>query len=172
MVDNAADDMANDAVLSEFSARDRRFILAVVGGHSASEAYRLAGWSCSDEHVASAASRKMRDVRIQDAIGRLQGYLTDEFCLSFNEKRAFLAQVARGEVRNGTLWEGVELPLRMRAIELDNRMSGHDAPVKSDVEHHGQLDLLGALFDDNKRFADYGLSGDLEKVCAESSAGG
>lgn len=153
----SGDDDMMEAVLSGLNPRDAAFVMAVVGGSTASEAYRLAGWTVSDEHLASAASRKLRQPKIQDAIVQLRGVIASDYLLTIEEKRFLLASIVRGQVRNGLIWEGCDIKTRLKAIEIDNRMVGHEAVTEVNV----QGGFLGALLD-GSRLPDYGLRGDLK----------
>lgn len=108
------------------------------------EAYLEAGFRCtSNESAQAAASRKMKEPGIREEVGKIRERLCDENCLTMKEKRLRLAEIARGKA----LFSGgdflFEVPPthseRMKAIDLDNKMTGDYAPEKRDVSVQGMF---------------------------------
>lgn len=136
----------------DLSAREVLFCEYLVNGMSQAEAYRRAGWvTSSPASAAAAASRKVRDPRVQAHVHRLRVGLADELALSRQEKRALLAQIVRGEVWDAEVggMVPVSLGMRMQALQVDNAMTGDNAAVT--VDAGGSLmDALFALVPDQR----------------------
>ncbi|WP_418383995.1 terminase small subunit [Akkermansia sp.] len=124
------------------SERDQIFCEKCAAGLMAYEAYLEAGFKCtSNESAQAAASRKMKEPGIKEEIRKIRERLCDENCLTLQEKRLRLAEIARGKA----LFSGegflFEVPPshseRMKAIDLDNKMTGDYAPEKRDVSVQG-----------------------------------
>ena len=83
----------------------------------------------------------MKEPGIKEEIRKIRERLCDENCLTLKEKRLKLAEIARGKA----LFSGdeylFEVPPshaeRMKAIDLDNKMTGDYAPEKQDVSIQG-----------------------------------
>lgn len=132
------------------SERDHIFCEKCASGLMAYQAYIEAGFNCtSNESAQAAASRKLKEPGIKEKIREIRERLCDENCLTLQEKRLRLAEIARGRV----LFSGedflFEVPPthseRMKAIDLDNKMMGDYAPEKRDVSLQGGFieDLFG-----------------------------
>lgn len=115
------------------SERDHIFCEKVASGLMAYQAYIEAGFCCtSNESAQAAASRKMKEPGIKEEIRKIRERLCDENCLTLKEKRLKLAEIARGKA----LFSGDEFLFevppshaeRMKAIDLDNKMTGDYAP--------------------------------------------
>lgn len=129
------------------SERDQIFCEKCASGLMAYEAYLEAGFNCtSNESAQAAASRKMKEPGIKEEIRKIRERLCDENCLTMKEKRLRLAEIARGKA----FFSGdnflFDVPPthseRMKAIDLDNKMTGDYAPEKRDVN------VQGIFFDD------------------------
>lgn len=138
------------------SERDQIFCEKCASGLMAYEAYLEAGFKCtSNESAQAAASRKMKEPGIREEVRKIRERLCDENCLTMKEKRLRLAEIARGKA----LFSGgdflFEVPPthseRMKAIDLDNKMTGDYAPEKQDVS------IQGIFFDD---LFEYGEGGE------------
>lgn len=134
------------------SERDHIFCEKVASGLMAYQAYIEAGFCCTNNVSAqAAASRKMKEPGIKEEIRKIRERLCDENCLTLKEKRLKLAEIARGKA----LFSGDEFLFevppshaeRMKAIDLDNKMTGDYAPEKQDVS------IQGLFFED---LFDYG----------------
>jgi phage terminase small subunit len=131
--------------LKELNARQKKFCRLYTQGETAgniAQSHRKAGYVCPTiEGHGGNGLRLLRSERIQKEIARLRDNEFKKDCLSFNEKRSFLAKVVRTPV--GELHEGSELAQevtisetkegtvkkikavdKVRAIEVDNKMSG------------------------------------------------
>lgn len=126
------------------SERDQIFCEKCASGLMAYEAYLEAGFKCtSNESAQAAASRKMKEPGIREEVRKIRERLCDENCLTMKEKRLRLAEIARGKA----LFSGgdflFEVPPthseRMKAIDLDNKMTGDYAPEKRDVSVQGMF---------------------------------
>lgn len=129
------------------SERDQIFCEKCASGLMAYEAYLEAGFNCtSNESAQAAASRKMKEPGIKEKIRKIRERLCDENCLTMREKRLRLAEIARGKAffsGDDFLFEvSPTHSERMKAIDLDNKMTGDYAPEKRDVN------VQGIFFDD------------------------
>lgn len=129
------------------SERDDIFCEKCASGLMAYEAYLEAGFNCtSNESAQAAASRKLKEPGIKERIREIREQLCAENCLTLQEKRLRLAEIARGKA----LFSGSEFLFevppthseRMKALDLDSKMMGHYAPEKRDVS------LQGSFFED------------------------
>lgn len=146
------------------SERDHIFCEKCASGLMAYQAYIEAGFCCtSNESAQAAASRKMKEPGVREEIRRIRERLCDENCLTLKEKRLRLAEIARGKA----LFSGDEFLFdvppthaeRMKAIDLDNKMTGDYAPEKQDVS------VQGMFFDD---LFEYGYGEGRETVSGSS----
>ena len=147
------------------SERDYRFCEFCASGLMAYEAYIEAGFKCkSNESAQAAASRKQKEPGIMEEIAKIRQRLHDENCLTMQEKRLLLAEIARGKAFISHRDFLFEMPPthaeRMKALDLDNKMMGDYAPEKRDVN------LQGSFFEDlfegtlEERTGDYGSGGE------------
>ncbi len=117
------------------SERHRNFVKLFLEGASQREAFG----SAFDEPDPMVCSRKactlMRNPFIREEIVRLQAEIDKKWLLSREEKRAILGKLVVDD----------ETPLkeRIKALEVDNAMAGHNAP--SEVKINGVADLLAQI---------------------------
>lgn len=123
--------------------REIAFGRAVAAGVQQGQAYRDAGYDVSsDASARAAASRKRWEPKMVRYIYFLQcGDEGHPGRLDRDEKRRILAQIARGMVWDEAeqVFVKVSVTERMRAIDLDNGMTGDNAPQ--------QVEVRGDLFD-------------------------
>lgn len=117
------------------NARYEIFAMAVARGESAHTAYTLAGYK---QHRQNAA-RLMTNDDIKARVKEVQMAATLDTMLTIRQKREYLARIVRARVSELTddsdLWQvtitadGVKrtLPDKLRAIALDNELSGEGA---------------------------------------------
>lgn len=126
------------------SERDQIFCEKCASGLMSYEAYLEAGFKCtSNESAQAAASRKLKEPGIKEEIRKIRERFCDENCLTMREKRLRLAEIARGKA----FFSGGEFLFdvppthaeRMKAIDLDNKMTGDYAPEKRDVSVQGMF---------------------------------
>ncbi len=123
--------------------REIAFGRALAAGVQQGQAYRDAGYDVSsDASARAAASRKRWEPKMARYVYLLQsGDEGDAGKLDRDEKRMLLAQIARGALWNEReqRFDDVSVAERMRAIDLDNGMTGDNAPK--------QVEVRGDLFD-------------------------
>ena len=117
------------------NARYEIFALAIARGESAHTAYTLAGYK---QHRQNAA-RLMTNEDIKARVKEVQLAATLDTMLTIRQKREYLARIVRARVSelgdDSDLWQitvtedGVtrKLPDKLRAISLDNELSGEVA---------------------------------------------
>lgn len=112
--------------------RARDFVKRYLDGDKPTQAY-MAAYKESDPIAAyPKAARLMRNPTIRAEIKRLQDKVDEMWLLSREEKREILAKIMLDE-------EGYKPSDRLKAIELDNRMAGHDAPAEVHVTGINEL---------------------------------
>lgn len=130
----------------------------VSGNHNKVESYMLAYPKCQKNSASNLSNKLEKKPQIIAEIKRLQGQVEDKSVLTRMEKRQFLARVVRAKLadmdpedpndpdadliheitkkydKDGChLGTTAKLPGKLQAVEIDNRMSGHNEPEK--VEH-------------------------------------
>lgn len=146
--------------------RHQRFADLVLRGRSLLDAYLSAGFKAKGKAAKSAASRLRQHPDVNAYITAIQKQSAEESLLTVQEKRSFLARVVRtrhaeidprdpedpngdmivsvsettGEVSNSLR---VEKYSALKAIEIDNKMAGHNAPDK--MEHSASGDLAALM---------------------------
>ncbi|MCU0751548.1 MAG: hypothetical protein MUC40_00695 [Akkermansiaceae bacterium] len=147
--------------------RHQRFADLLLAGKKAGDAYKLAGLKAGTVHSAHASASKLK--RRPDVAAYLEAVQTaaaTKAVLSIEEKRAFLARVVRTRFavldprdandENGDLIASfsesetetsrtmrVEKYNALKAIEIDNKMAGHNAAEQ--VEHSASGDLAALM---------------------------
>jgi len=102
------------------------FARLVFDGHPAYKAYTEAGYKAATLETAyTNSSQLLKRDKVQSYISRLRAAADSQEVLSFDEKRKMLAQWAKAD--EGSLRD------RQKAIEIDNKMAGHDAPQVVEV---------------------------------------
>lgn len=123
------------------NCQQARFVRLKWGGEPAVQAYAIAyakdipPGSKAYQVAVSSASRLLRNAKVKRALEALHESEAAMTGLSRDEKRGILAATARGEVA------GAKARDRLRAIALDNLMTGDNKPIK--VE--GDLNFIAAL---------------------------
>lgn len=136
--------------LQKINDQHRRFCREVVMGIAQTDAYLIVWPNSTRKSAMTRSSILMAQPIIQDELARLRERCETEFELSFAEKRALLADIARANLASlvddsGNLKEGagrliqdwkvtftkdgekhitIKLLDKLRAIDLDNRMVG------------------------------------------------
>jgi len=124
----------------ELTPKQVRFANYYISGESATQAARLAGYSCkTDGAFRVQGTRLVADVNIKAYIDEQMREETAEATLSRQRKREILKGIAEAWKSKGEL-EG-DRQAAIQAIKVDNSMTGDDAPVR--VE--GELTLKGIL---------------------------
>ena len=119
--------------LRELTPKQRAFADALLEGLAPSEAYRRAYPAKGSPKVVSVkAAEVKRHPAVQFYMRKQQAKLDQKKGMFRDEKRATLAAIARDP--NATTAE------RIKAIVVDNQMSGHASPVR--VEKFGLSELL------------------------------
>jgi phage terminase small subunit len=116
-----------------------------VSGESIAQSHRRAGYSCPtiEGHGANGL-RLLKQDRIKSEIAKLREKAFEKDALSFSEKRAFLARAVRTSVSainadsdlaqevveevdaQGNVRRRIKAVDKIRCLEADNRMAGHD----------------------------------------------
>jgi phage terminase small subunit len=128
------------------NTRQKRFIENhIIKGMSIAESVRRAGYSIKSgrsEDYSSWGCRLLKTPRVADEARKLREKAFASDCLTFSEKRAFLARAVRAdatspdadlvqEIREEVDTEGRvkrvrKMVSKLEALSLDNRMIGHD----------------------------------------------
>lgn len=113
--------------------RQETFAHLVANNKPAITAYRLAGYNCEPvEHATANASRLTANDRVQELIGWLRRQKLSQHTFTRDAKRRLLYKIGNESQQDAN---------RLRAIEIDNRMTGDDAPVRIE----GELTLTAIL---------------------------
>lgn len=116
----------------------RVFCHHVVGGLSHTRAYLLAYPNCKNRNSAGAAAcRLLRNVNVQEEIGRLRSELDRRSLLTRQRKRELLYAIGEDPGASGMV--------RIGAIREDNRMMGHDRPQRVEFEDSLMSEILANL---------------------------
>lgn len=115
--------------------RHRQFVKNYLDGMSLTEAYQGAFDSPDPQAAASGAYRLMRNPLVREEIRRLQAEVDKLWLATREEKRAILARVFTDDF--------AKVGDRLKAIEVDNRMAGHDAPTE--VTLNGVESLIASI---------------------------
>ena len=105
--------------------KQRAFCAHLVEGMSQTAAY-VKAYGCKEETARRLASRLMTNDGVSAEIKRLRDIMDGQHCLRLLEKRRMLADIARDK-------ESASPSDRMKAIEIDNKMTGQNAPEKLEV---------------------------------------
>jgi hypothetical protein len=116
------------------TSKQELFARLVAEGKGMSESYRIAYQSKSNPAaVRSDAWKLATDPRVERKIAELKARAEERMFLTRSRKRHILYQIAETPKNKATD--------RIKAIEVDNRMSGDDAAIKIE----GDITLLSAL---------------------------
>jgi hypothetical protein len=107
--------------------RQRHFVHNVAHGMTKSEAYRVAYPLSSPDAATVSASRLLEKAAVQAELESARQATDADRALSRREKRGILAAIARDPT--------VHPVDAIRAIVVDNRMTGHETPDPDDTEH-------------------------------------
>jgi len=126
------------------SVPQARFVRLVWGGNTATGSYMIAyGWPETQEEkrlqsAASSASKLLRTDKVKAALSMLQEREASVVGMTRDVKRGVLSAIAMGEI------EGSKPGDRIRAIALDNLMTGDNRPimVQGDLTFRAVLDSL------------------------------
>jgi hypothetical protein len=136
------------------NARHHKFATAVLRGMSLGDAYYAAGYRCKDYHTYQLHGSKLRKHKqVAAYIEVAQRNTADDSMLTLAEKRRFLARIVRTPISAISWDENADLAKRicdthvekfdpLKAIELDNKMSGDD-PTADAMKQIAQA--IGAL---------------------------
>ena len=115
------------------TAKQEAFAQAIVDGKRPSEAFRLAypDQKASPKIVSVKAAQAQNHPTIAGRIAELRGMLTKKKTLERDEKRLLLAATVRGTKELSDA--------QMKAIEIDNKMAGHNEPEQLKVTGLGSL---------------------------------
>jgi len=139
--------------LKSLNARQQKFCNLYVFGDTAgniSQSHRKAGYACPtiEGHGANGL-RLLKSERIQNEISKLREKSFEKTVLSFNEKRSYLARCVRTSVdqvgsssdlaqevseevdSSGNVKRKIKVVDKLRALELDNKMSGDNFADRS-----------------------------------------
>ena len=115
------------------SDKQLKFCRNVVNGDSSTEAYLKSYPSCRSRASArSAAPRLLANVSVRKKIRDLRNSVESSHILTWLDKRKLLASIIRN-------WD-YPAYIRLKAIEIDNKMAGHDKPPEP--ESDSQLDKI------------------------------
>lgn len=103
--------------------KHRQFVKEYLSGLKPVDAYMAAFEEADVQKAYRGSYRLMRNREIRAEITRLQGKIDDLWLLTREEKRAILAKIILDE-------DGMKVTDRLKALEVDNRMAGHEAPVE------------------------------------------
>lgn len=144
------------------------FTKLVAAGGVQITSYMEAFPRCKSRKAANSASQVLlKDPRIQAEIRRLQKATETPLTLSIQEKREFLARVVRADItkidpddpdeKNGQLLDSVnrsydkdgnqlkttvKLCSKIQAIEVDNKLAGHNTPEEHNLNVGGGVMLV------------------------------
>jgi len=161
------------------NTRQLKFCRLYAQGESIAQSHRRAGYSCPtiEGHGANGI-RLLKSERIQKEIAKIREKQFEKDSLTFAEKRAFLARAVRTSVdavgassdlaqevseevsAEGSVKRKIKVVDKLRALELDNKMSGDNFADRSPQvsnpflfivslsKTEGQTDALGDLQQD------------------------
>jgi len=146
----------------------KRFCLGIAEGLSQKDAYLKAYPKSAKKSAEAAGSRLLSNVKVQQEVARLQKQVEEKSVLTRLEKRQFLARVVRADIasldRSSDLvdeWsetttqsggsEKIKMVSKATAIQIDNRMAGHEAPEKVELTaSEGLISLLRSRHKQNQ----------------------
>jgi len=161
------------------NTRQLKFCRLYAQGESIAQSHRRAGYSCPtiEGHGANGI-RLLKSERIQKEIAKIREKQFQKDALTFSEKRSFLARAVRTSVdevgassdlaqevseevdQDGRVKRKVKVVDKLRALELDNKMSGDNFADRSPQvsnpflfivslsKTEGQTDALGDIQQD------------------------
>jgi phage terminase small subunit len=186
------------------NTRQKKFVdNYVTKGLSIAESVRRAGYSTTSgklEDLSSYGCKLLRQDRVKAYVARLKEKAFKQDVLSFSEKRAFLARAVRTSVdqvgassdlaqevveevdTSGNVKRKIKVVDKLRALELDNKMSGDNFADRSPQVSNpftliialGKTPAQGQALDDARQAASVGslphpsIVMDAEEVQAEA----
>jgi len=127
---------------SSLSPRHEAFAQALAKGEVADKAYQTAGFKKNDGNCI----RLKGNERIKARVAELQQAGATEAVLTIQEKREFLARLMRAKPKelaeDSDLWQEIrttmdgvilKMPDKLRAIQVDNDLSGEGSEAKREV---------------------------------------
>lgn len=146
--------------------RKQIFADAVLAGDTLADAYIKAGFKPKNRKVAESAATRLRHrAEVQEYIESVQASAADASVLTLMEKRRFLARIVRTPITNlhpdeekdadliksfatttGELSSSMRLEKLdpLKAIEIDNKLSGNDPEANALKELAAAIGALGA----------------------------
>lgn len=118
--------MTKTAKPSPLKPRQLRFCELIVGGASATSAYKQAGYVGKGNTAESTASKLLRNPKVQARIAELRKPITKKILMSKDRKREILLEIVTDPK--------TKQADRMRAIEIDAKLAGDFAPEQHVVE--------------------------------------
>ena len=109
------------------SSRHRKFCEGIVAGKSNADAYTDAGYKSEGYTASAAATRLLKNVKIQEAISSLHMKTENKLIMSITERKEMLSEIARH-----TKHESPQDAIRASA-EL-SKMDGGYEPEKHEIE--------------------------------------
>jgi phage terminase small subunit len=116
------------------TAKEHAFALRILAGDPPSKAYLNAGYSgdTNANVIAVAANRILNRPHVQELVTTGRQAKLDKALLTRDEKRKILRDIAKGKA--------AKMGDRIRAVQVDNEMTGDNAPQQVNV--FGLSDLL------------------------------
>ena len=155
------------------NTRQKRFVENhIIRGMSIAESVRRAGYSIKSgrsEDYSSWGCRLLKMPRVADEARKLREKAFEKDALTFAEKRAFLARAVRTSVADigatsdlaqevveevdahGNVRRRIKAVDRLRALEVDNRMAGHDWKDREPQQSNPFM-LIVAMGKDSEQF--------------------
>lgn len=149
--------------------QQKRFCHYLADGLPQGKAYLKAYKGVKKVETASVCANKLlKNTNIREYYETLVKKSESEACLSRKEKREFLARVVRTPINkvandsdlvqervrtmqpNGAKKETLKMPDKLKAIEQDNKMAGHNEPEEIRVEHSGHMTITPFQFTRSK----------------------
>lgn len=116
----------------ELTPKQRRFVEAYAATGNATESARRAGYSGKDAALAARGSALLRIAKVSEAIATLTKPASNAAISTAEERQAWLTSVARGEVEEVYLIDGVPVPGPPR---LKERIAANDQLNKMQVSY-------------------------------------
>lgn len=117
--------MAKQPTLND---RQRRFAEFVVTGDAASVAYRKAGYSSTGNAAEVCAAKLLRNAQVAAYLEKLRKPQTEKAIATRQRKREILAEIMEGKIKGSSVTD------RIRAVQVDNLMTGDNKPIKVEGE--------------------------------------
>ena len=108
--------------------RQRRFAEFVVGGDPASVAYKKSGYAATGNAAEVSASQLLRNPKVSAYLAELRKPQKEKAIATRQRKREILAAIMEGKTKGATVAD------RIRAVQVDNLMTGDNKPIKVEGE--------------------------------------